>query len=66
MADPIYDIAAISTNVSGDPATFYGTMSTTASTGAADTVSAQWAALIHTQMTSAGWTVVASSTANSR
>lgn len=66
MANPIYDIAAISTDSLGALGAHYGTMSTTASSGAGDAVSQQVANLADAMMGSAGWIAIASSTANSR
>jgi len=66
MANPIYDIAAISTNVSGDPAQIYIITTVTNSSGAGDAGSQQVFNAFHTALTSAGWTQSTSTTSNSR
>jgi len=66
MADPIYDIAAVSTNSSGDPAIQYGTVTVTASTGTGNAASEQIFNTINTVLTSAGWTTAASTSSNGR
>lgn len=60
MANPVYDIAAISTNVSGDPAVIYTVTTLTQTTGALRGIGLISA--MANVLTSAGWTTVTSST----